>query len=763
MKKNLPSLPARIRQASEVAVARAGWVPAWIIFGALLFLFSPFFLAERVLAPLDIVQELYQPWCGEKKLPRVHNHFVTDTVENFLPNRQIFHESLRTDGYAGWNPYVFGGTAQHANTMLVNHEATMSLHRVLDFWPAWVLGRLFQFLAAGLGMLVFLRGQGCRSGVALLGAMAYMLNQQFVAYIYFNQVVAAFCWIPWALWALFRARTHSPRFVALAAIFIWLAFLGATLQQAVFVSTVFACLGMGWFWENRAKPKVGLRLFLMVLFAGLAGLGAAAFSIQPSVAAFWENAQAGHGRGMLGYEDGPWQPLLNFLGSPLTAYPFVLGSVQNLDLWKLFRLVPFHVSFYGTLTMILAGAGFFSRRVPMAAKMMMLAGVVVPLTPLVGYLYHRFSIVWILGGCWAACSWLAQAERAELLKLRRFCARLFSLLTVLWLFASLSLAACRGFLEPWLQKKVLAAAGQSKFGFFSSWMEERVARWMDYSCLWSPWQLLGLCGLFLSLWGLGRIQEKRPAAFFCALGVFLQLSVFWWQWTTWSRPELPYGTTSLEKLLQKEIGSTGRLAMDVQSPEEMFLPYNTLMPLRIPITEGYDAMHPHGMISPSGLKWDFPGTTHFLGKVAGAHPETWELIWKKGKWGLWRNPNPAAARVRLDSVGTWQLIPVEQFRRLSANTMEIDLPAGSHKAEVFCNWHRGWLWQIEGEDMWEQAQAGENRTLQVSLPSALADQKKIKFRYVPARPFWVLAISAGSGFAMVLGLCLRPRSFLRVR
>ena len=39
----------------------------------------------------------------------VHNHFVTDVVLQHIPYRMVMHESLRQDGYIGWNPFVFGG------------------------------------------------------------------------------------------------------------------------------------------------------------------------------------------------------------------------------------------------------------------------------------------------------------------------------------------------------------------------------------------------------------------------------------------------------------------------------------------------------------------------------------------------------------------------------------------------------------------------------------------------------------------------------
>lgn len=725
--------------------------------------FSPFLWEGRVLAPLDIVSEMYQPWRGHEKIPNVHNHFVTDTVDNFIPFRKVLHDSVREDGYVGWNPYVFGGTAQHANTMLVSHEVTMLLHRFLGFWPAWTLSRFFQIMVAGLGMAVFLRSRGCGLGIGFLGATAYMLNQQFVAWIYFHQAVATFCWIPWAFWALLKARQDSPRLAVLAGLFVFLALLGATLQQATFVLAALACLFFGVVLEDRGKPPGCLRTVAIFLLAGTVGAGLASFALEPSIAAFFENAEAGHGRGSFHYEHGLIQPALNLLASPLTAYPFLLGSVQSLDLWKLFGLDLFNVGFFGTVPMLIACLALFSRRVPLAAKLLMVFGVLIPLTPLVGYLYHRFNILWILGGCWAACSWLSAADKEKIRRWVNLCWRPLGIMVGLWALASVALVSGHGWVEPWLKGKVLSAASSSQFGFLADWMQVRAVRLIDYLCVWNPWQLLALAGFLLSLWGLGRMKEKGPQTFACALGVFMQLSVFWWQWTTWSRPAWPYGSTPLEQLLQKEVGTTGRLAMDFQFQAKKFLPDNTLMPSEIPITGGYDAMHPHGMRSPDGRPWNFPGATHFLGNPSESYPEGWKLVWQQDSLALWANPAPSAGCFVSGEGHSFRPLPLDRFRRPTANTMELVLPAGSLEVEVYSNWHRGWFWQIEGSDRWEEALLGGNRTLKVALPSALDCETKIKFRYDPSPPVWIIAISAGSGCLALCWLFFSPRFFSLAR
>ena len=721
---------------------RGGWLVAIAVVALVAAAaFWPWIVQGKVLAPLDIVEEMFLPWRGEKVHPAVHNHFVTDVVLQHIPYRMVMHESLRQDGYIGWNPFVFGGTPQHANTIMITNEVTMSLHRFCDFWVAWNLGRLLQILIAGLGMLVFLRSIGSLPGVALLGAVGYMLNHQFVAWIYFHQLVAAFCWIPWALWALGKAREGNRKYLAPAAVFVALALLGATLQQAAFIVAVMGCLWLGWLIDGRAQRGNILRSTLVVAIAALLGAGLAAFALEPSIALYLDNNLSGHQRGALAYDAGWSQPLWHLLASPLTAYPFLLGSVQSLDLWKLFKSDIGNAGFFGTLPMLLACAGLFSRRVPSSAKLMMIAGVIVPLTPLVGLLYVRFNILWILGGCWAAAAWLNQADDAELARLGRVLRILVGILAALWLAGSVVLWSVRSMIEPFLEAKVVSMAKGSAYGFFTAWMVERSGRLLDFFCIWHPLQVVALAGLAISIVGLPWIKMPKFYCYAAAIGVVLQLSVFWWQMTTWSEPKLPYGNSSLEKVLQKRGASLGRLAVKPRSWAEYMAPPNTLMPAGIPITAGYDSIHPFGMRSPSGVEWEFPGTTHFLGRSDEPAPADWPVVWSEGEWRLWENPSPSMGVVSVRANAEQVVLVPQKVERPTHNTMRVAVPEGATGLSVFSNWHRGWEWRMGPDDEWQKVGLGDNRTMRIEFAEAMPVTREVFFRYSAAPPFWVMCLS----------------------
>ncbi len=727
-------------------------------------MFSPWLIAGKVLAPFDIVLEMYLPWRSVQTLPSVSNHFVSDAVTQYLPYRMIVAQSFREGVSLGWNPLVLGGTAQSANTMALSYDPATYFHRIFDFWTAWHLGFMVRFYVAGLGMTVFLLSRGCKLGLATALGVAYMLNTEFVSWIYHQWAVASFCWMPWVLWALYGARERSSRFLAPAAVFLGLSLMGSTLQHAAFIVIALGCLWIGWLFEikERVLPlaRCGLpsrwRDTKTIATAGLVGAGLVAFVLEPTISGYLENLRSGHTREGIGYAFGLSQPLRTLIAWPLTFYPFVLGSVQTLDLTKAFVPSGLAFAFFGTVPMLLAVVSLFSERVPLAAKLLIGAGLIIPLTPLVGVLYQRVSLLWILGGCWAAGVWVSTAKEAELRTFGLWLQRLLFVAIALWLAASVAIIAFRGPLDDLLASRVAEAGSRGQFGVFSEWLQTRASNLLDYLCIWNPWQLLGLAGLLVSFWGVMRLRSASTLpGMALAAGVTMQLSVFWWQWTTWSSPENVYARSEIAQLVQREVGKTGRLAQAPGTPAEMFFPPNTLMPLGVAITGGYDSIHPDGMRSPTGEAWEFPGTTHFIGPTDTEYPRNWQQVWSDGRWTLLRNPSPSVGIVTLTSGLAIPLRPAD-FKRGSMNTMEAVVPPDSVKLELFSNWHRGWKWRDDLQERWSDTSAGPTKGVEVEFDQPTAENRTVYLQFDPSPPNWVLVITGLSGM-VVLALSLSGR------
>ncbi|MFQ7534088.1 MAG: hypothetical protein ACLRPT_02490 [Akkermansia muciniphila] len=104
-------------------------------------------------------------------MENVHNHFTVDAISQYLPYNYSVAESVRQDGYMGWNPYAHNGTPLRRTPCCARdwHHALL----FLPFWTAWDTGIILQFLIAGLGMIVLLRNRKVPVPYCLLGAAGY--------------------------------------------------------------------------------------------------------------------------------------------------------------------------------------------------------------------------------------------------------------------------------------------------------------------------------------------------------------------------------------------------------------------------------------------------------------------------------------------------------------------------------------------------------------------------------------------------------------
>lgn len=565
-------------------------------------LFLPGLVRGKVLAPLDILTELCEPWASEGRhagVPvaqrdiRVHNHFTSDAVSQYLIYRQLMAESLRDTGGVAHQPYILGGYDMRRNTMATPWDWTVQLHRFLGFWEAWHLGLWLQFGLAGTGMAWFLHSRGMPVPVALLGGVAYLFNSQFIVWIYHRWALGSFCWVPWMLWAMLRFRDGSRPHGWAVPCFMALAFLGGSLQHAAFVVLAVAAVWLGWLWEDAEKRGAWKGTTRCCIVWGFGGVALASFMFVPCIAGFLENTN--EGRGAIGYETGLAQPFFHLAGYAANYVPWLLGSPGTVDLNKLFRSDWFNVAYIGTIPALLGTLALFHRSAPKPARVLGCMGLLLPLTPLVGPLYHRVLLLYVFGAVWAFAWVWSRAPRDADARRLRWAAWAWVLLLAAGLAVSVGLEAGREKLAEHVAPAIVERAAEGQFGMHRAWLEQRAQRFLDESRIWAPdkavpmgWLALGLAALWLRQRG-----RAWAASLLLLLVVAGEASGVARKWLTWSeRPSsgvLP-PSAFMERVRQEARGVRVQFTQPAGQPP--FAPPNTPAAYGIRMVDGYESIRP---------------------------------------------------------------------------------------------------------------------------------------------------------------------------
>jgi len=180
-------------------VNRAWSVPLLLVLAAVLLVYGPSMLPDRVLSPFSTSQWL--PWATQAG-PEVWGSDNADTLRENLAYRSYLTDALRQGVVPLWNPHVGAGSP----FLALGHTQTL-------YPVAWLLAlvtpttamgatvALHTLIAAG-GMLALLRVLGCRPQTAALGVVAFAFNEMFLSRHGHPQFIATAAWLPWMWWAI---------------------------------------------------------------------------------------------------------------------------------------------------------------------------------------------------------------------------------------------------------------------------------------------------------------------------------------------------------------------------------------------------------------------------------------------------------------------------------------------------------------------------------------------------------------------------------
>ena len=762
-------------------------------------LFFPALFQGKILAPLDITTTLLSPWNESDVGAKPHNQSPSDAVTQYLPYRTFAEQSLREDGYIGWNPYEMGGYSLAANTMALPGSWPMQLHRWLPFKDAWNLGIIGEFLIAGIGMLVFLRSRKLPWLPSLIGAIAFMFNAQFIIWIYHRWALGSFCWMPWVLWAYGNGFSTKifPRRALLLPGFLALALLGGSLQHAAFVFLACSCLAVADFdfrrpLANRTPLIAWIAVFMLALFIS-------AFSLIPQLQGYLSNNATGHIRGGIGYPNGISQILFHILLIPARIWPWLAGDPQSMDAWKLLKSDFMSLNYIGTIPMLLGLAGLFIRGMPRAAKWLIVIGLFIPLTPLVGPLYHRVELLFILGATWMTAEVLAHLagnnsrssspdptnkvdqkttafnlSRRLFLPGRFICPRILAItvlgIGVVLVAATLTPTTLREKFENAVVSKAVAKSDNAQFGADTEWIASRALEWTERFSIVHPktaWLygllVVGTAGLLLSSRNERKSQTLGQLLILGATS--LELATLFQTWVTWSDPkDLQRDNQSIEVI--RSLAGSNRVLQ--YSPDtnisEVFAMPNILASYGIPSINAYESIKYRSPLvaakkQPISTQLSLAGVgiaVHPTDKIPPPGTNTWPTEQLSDRFTLRLNtavPAPVSAGSgSRPTANDTILIALEKSISIvstgqTPNRRTIHLPKNLEWIRISQNWHPGWKWRILGQS-WQSFINGPDAACWIDpIPP---ETRKIEVQFFP-RPAWLNIVSLTAAVAL-LGL-----------
>lgn len=724
------------------------WLLAHVAFFAILAAwFSPVWLNGRLLAPMDILDQMFLPWRGGITVPNVHNHFVSDAITQYIPYRWFAHQSLHSDGFVGWNNLNYCGTPQFANTMTTPFDWTIQLHRWLPFWGAWHLGIFLQFWIAGAGMMIFLRSEKIQPLVGLLGAVCFAANFQFIAWVYHRWALGSFCWMPLILWSIVRLTRvdwsergvwrRLPRATLAAPPLIVMAFFGGSLQHGVFVVAAVGCVGLAAVLSAERHPRAWFRCLACFAVIGLVAVGIAWIMLAPTIDAFRANQAATNRAQAFGYPGGPMQPIFNLVTYPFFAFPWPMGAPQTLDLWKFFRTDLFNLPYIGFLPAVFSIAGLFTKRVPLTPKILMAAGFLIPLTPLVAPLYHRFFLVGILGAVWSACAFLNDLRDDGLDRWAGKFAAAFGGFTLAWLTASVALVLFRHPISEKLAAAIRRSTIPDNFATFPEWFLGRGERFLSAFPPWSapsvlPW-LLAVSGVGILLAFQRRWLRQQALVALTIVLATLELGLLAERWVTFSPPSTSpvavdlksqdlYPATSGIAML-RSLGSRTRLYTDPSQPLKVPFPPNILATFGIPALRGYDSIVKDVMDGVGAPDADSPrladlAVTHALVGTR-LHSPAWTPLAEIDGLFLYRFTNPSD---HYNFAGPAR--PAVTDESQNERLLKISNAPGSMK--IVENWNENWFYRLN-DGAWEPVTKNPDFSMSVPLSHGASGQLELRF------------------------------------
>ncbi len=244
--------------------------------------FAKDFLPGRTILPLEHAT-LTTPWLTLGTGPP-RNPWLNDVAMQMLPWNEAVRLAFAEGSLPLRNRWNGAGMPLAANAQSAAFSPFTLLTLFLPILAAFLLSACVKLLLALAGMWLWTRELSASRGAAIFAAIAFAFSMTFSQWILFPHT-AVFCFWPWMLFLLERARDAHGRGRTVAGMILVLAFAAlAGHPETLALGVLFAALWILLRWavrdlDLREAVVVARTLFL----GGLAAAGLTAFLLLPTV------------------------------------------------------------------------------------------------------------------------------------------------------------------------------------------------------------------------------------------------------------------------------------------------------------------------------------------------------------------------------------------------------------------------------------------------------------------------------------------------
>lgn len=259
-------------------------LPIVVLIGILVIFFWKVFFLGKVIFPADLI---YDPNVHTYEA-RYYNWLLGDIFHQFYPWQLYAQESIKNGDIPLWNPYIFCGKPFQADSLTALFYPLNILYYILPIHWAITCQTILHLFLAGLFMYLYLRTIISNRFNSLVGAITFMLNGFFIAWMCFPNTIGIGIWIPLAFLMAEKIlnKENKLMFIILSGIIIGIQNLSGQFQISFYFVLAFSLYYfflLAWnLFKNRDIRKF-LQYLLYFMIIGIIGFCIFAVQFLPSL------------------------------------------------------------------------------------------------------------------------------------------------------------------------------------------------------------------------------------------------------------------------------------------------------------------------------------------------------------------------------------------------------------------------------------------------------------------------------------------------